>query len=48
MFVCCVAGFIYRDKCSELAKSLSKSVNCLDAFDLQGDYRIGEAFFSGC
>ena len=48
MLVCRAAGFIYRDECSELAKSLFKSVNRFDAFDLQGDYRIGEAFLGGC
>ena len=48
MFVCWVAGFIYRDKCSELTKSYLKSVDGLDAFYLQNDYRIGEAFLGGC
>ena len=48
MFVCWVAGFIYRNKCSELAKSFLKSVDGFDAFDLQSDYRVGEAFFNGC
>ena len=48
MFICRAAGFIYRDEGSELAKSLFNSVDCLDAFDLQGDYRIGNAFLGSC
>ena len=48
MFVYTTVGFVYTDAGSKLAKSLFKSVNCLDAFDLLSDYRIGEAFFSGC
>ena len=48
MFVGRAAGFIYRDKGSELAKSFFKSVDCLDPFNLQGDYRIGEAFLGAC
>ena len=48
MFVCRVSDFIYWDKGSELAKSLFKSVDCLDPFDVQRDYRIGEAFLGGC
>ena len=48
MLICRAAGFIYKDEGSELAKSLCNSVNCLDAFDFQGDYRFGEAFLGGC
>ena len=44
MFVCRTAGFIYRDEGLELAKSLFNNVDCFDAFDLRGDYRIGKAF----
>ena len=48
MFVCRTAGFIYRDEGSKLAKSLFNSVDCLDAFDLQGDYWIVKAIFGSC
>ena len=48
MFVCRVSGFIYWDKGSELATSLFKSVDCIDPFDLQSDYRIGEACLGCC
>ena len=48
MFVCRTAGFICRDEGSELVKSFMKSVDFFDAFDFQGDYRIGKAFFGGC
>ena len=47
MFVCRTAGFIYWNKSSKLAKSFFKNADCLDAFDLQGDYRICEAFLNG-
>ena len=47
MLVFKAAGFIYRNEGLKLAKSLFKSVTCLDAFELQGDYRIGEAFLGG-
>ena len=48
MFVCKVWGFIYWDKGSELAKSLLKSVDFIDSFNLQSDYRIGEVCLGGC
>ena len=48
LLVCEAAGFIYRNEVLKLAKSLFKSVNCLDVFDLQNDYRISDAFFGGC
>ena len=48
MFLCRPTGFIYRDEGSELAKSFFNIVDCLDAFDLQGEYRIGKAFFGNC
>ena len=44
MFVSRTACFIYRDEGSKLAKSVLKCVDYLDAFDLQGDYCIGEEF----
>ena len=47
MLVCKAAGFIYRDECLEFAKPLLESVDCIDAFDLQVDNQIGEAFFGG-
>ena len=47
MFVGRAACFIYMNYSSKLAKTLFKSVDYLDKFDLQGDYRIGEAFFGG-
>ena len=48
MFVCRAADFIYRDGGSQLAKSIFDSAYYLDAFYLQGDYSIGEAFLGGC
>ena len=48
MLGCRAAGFIYRDEGSALAKSLFNSVDCLNAFDLQDDYRIGKAFVGSC
>ena len=48
MLVCRAARFIFSDEGTELAKLLLKCVNCLDAFDLQGDYRIAEAFLGRC
>ena len=48
MLVCRAAPFIYRNEGLKLAKSRFISVNCFDAFDYQGDYRIGEAFLGDC
>ena len=48
IFVCSAAGVIYRNEGSELAKSLFNSVDCLDAFGFQGDYRIGKVLFGSC
>ena len=48
MLVCRTTDFLYRDKGSEVAKFFFKSMDCLYAFDFQGDYRIGEAFLVGC
>ena len=48
MFIGSALSFIYRNKGSELAYSLFKSGDCLDALDLQSDYLIGEAVFGGC
>ena len=42
------AGFIYRDEGSKFAKFLFKSMNGLDAFNLQNDYLIGEACLGVC
>ena len=48
MLVCWAAIFIYQDEGLKLAKSSLKSVDCLVAFYLQGNYRIGKAFLGGC
>ena len=48
MLVCRAANFIYGDNGSGLAMSPFESVDCLDSFDLQGDYRIGKAFLGDC
>ena len=41
-------GVIYKDEISELTKFVLQSVVCLDAFDLHGDYYIGETIFGCC
>ena len=48
MLVCRAASFIYWDNGLELAKFPFKSVDCLDPFDLQGDYHIGKTFVGNC
>ena len=48
LFVGRAASFIYRDEGLEIKKSFLKYMDLLDAFDLQNEYRIGEAFFDGC
>ena len=48
MLVCKMSGFIYWDEGAKLAKSFFKSVDGLDALDLQYDYLIGKAFFGCC
>ena len=48
MFIGRAASFIYPDEGSEFAKSILESLNCLDAFDLQCDYCIGEPLLGGC
>ena len=47
MFVCRTSGLIYRKKGSKFAKFV-QGAECFDAFDLQVDYRICEAFLGGC
>lgn len=48
IFVRGVAGVIYLDKCSMLAKSLFNCVDGLIAFDLYNNYRICKAFVNEC
>ena len=47
MFGCKAISIIFWNESSELVKLIFKSVDCLDAFDLHGDYRNCEAFLVG-
>ena len=46
MLVCMAAGFIYKYKCSELAKLTLESVDCLDAFNFQSYLKSARPFLA--
>ena len=48
MLLCKTTSFIYMEECSVLAKSIFNCVDCLNAFDFQGEYFISEALLGCC